>query len=290
MPEVESRMTRYLLGELSPEEMLQVENEYFRDEECFESIQALEDQLLRDFVRDEMDGNLRRRFEARYRSSPELLEKIEFARAVLSGLNVLAGERRGVMAAPTKQGWLSLREFFRFRLSVFQYATASLALFGIALGYVEWARSTRLELAIAQLQQEKSSLAQQKSSLDRALSERPKVPPLVASFILAPGMSRDQGGANVLFVPSGLGEVRLKLPLPQSIKYSGYRLVLQKSPSVQVSSEDLPSDALVDSGKALMFRVPSVSLRPGQYVLFVKGRSERGEYEDVQYYAFAVAK
>ena len=90
MPEAENRTTRYLLGELSPAEMLQLENDYFRDEELFESVQALEDQLLRDFVRDEMDNDLRRRFEARYRGSPELAKKIEFAQAVLSGLNLLA--------------------------------------------------------------------------------------------------------------------------------------------------------------------------------------------------------
>ena len=39
MPEAENRITRYLLGELSPAEMLQLENDYFRDEELFEFFQ-----------------------------------------------------------------------------------------------------------------------------------------------------------------------------------------------------------------------------------------------------------
>ena len=288
MPEAENRITRYLLGELSPAEMLQLENDYFRDEELFESVQALEDQLLRDFVRDEMDNDRRRRFEARYRGSPELAKKIEFAQAVLSGLNLLAEQRSGATAPAGPSRRLSIRDLFNFRVSVFQYATVGLALLGIGVGYVEWTRSARLELALANVQQEKNSLAQQKSALDRALSERPKEPPLVASFILMPGISRDQGGGNVLLVPSGLGEVRLKLPLPQAIKYAGYRIVLQRSPSGQVSSQDYPPDAVVDSGKAIVFSVPSVSLRAGQYILFVKGRSVRGDYEDVQYYPFEV--
>jgi hypothetical protein len=84
--------------------------------------------------------------------------------------------------------------------------------------------------------------------------------------------------------------VELKLPLQPRIKYAGFRVVLQRLPNTQVSIQDLAPDALVDDGNALKFSVPSVSLRPGQYVLFVKGRNGRGEYEDVQYYAFGVEK
>jgi anti-sigma factor RsiW len=291
MPEVEDRMTRYLLGELSPEETLQVETEYFRDDDCFESIQALEDQLLRDFVRGEMDPELYRRFQARYRSSPELAEKIEFAQAVFSGCRNLREEERQREVAARQRTLLStLRELFKFDFPAFQYAAAAVALLGVGLGYYEWTRAARLKSELAQFQDQNKSLAQQKSALDRALADMPKRPPLVASFVLMPGVSRDQSRATVLSVPDGLGSVEFKLPLPPGIKYASFRAVLQRVPDTKVSIQDLQPGALVDAGKALKLSVPSVSLKAGQYILFVKGRSERGEYEDVQYYAFGVEK
>ena len=291
MPEVEDRMTRYLLGELSPEEMLQVETEYFRDDDFFESIQALEDQLLRDFIRGEMAPDLYRRFQARYRSSPELAEKIEFAQAVFSGCRTLRLEERQREVAARQRTLLStLSELFKFDFPAFQYAAATVALLGMGLGYYEWTRASRLKSELAQFQEQNNSLAQQKSALDRALASVPKEPPLVASFVLMPGVSRDQSKATVLSVPDGLGSVDLKLPLPPGIKYAGFRVVLQRVPNTQVSIQDLPVGALVDDGMALRLRIPSVSLKAGQYILFVKGRSERGEYEDVQYYAFGVEK
>jgi hypothetical protein len=291
MPEVEDRMTRYLLGELSPEEMLQVETEYFRDEDYFESIQALEDQLVRDFIRGEMSPDLYRRFEARYRSSPELNEKIEFAQAVFSGCSsLIVEERRGVAATPSRDPLTYLRDFFRFTAPVFQYASAAVALLGIGLGYYEWTQTTRLKSELAQFREQNNSLAQQKSALDRAFADLPKIPPLVASFVLMPGVSRDQSKATVLSVPDGLGNVQFKLPLPSGMKYHGFRIVLQRVPTTLVSTQDLPPDALVDSGKALKLSIPSVSLKAGRYVLYVKGHTERGEYEDVQYYTFAVEK
>ncbi|MGA2220053.1 MAG: hypothetical protein ABSG51_18350 [Terracidiphilus sp.] len=291
MPEVEDRMTRYLLGELPPEEMLQVETEYFRDDDLFESIQALEDQLLRDFIRGEMAPDLYRRFHARYRSSPELAEKIEFAQAVFSGCRTLRQvERQREVAARQRTLLSTLRGLFKFDFPAFQYAAAAVALLGVGLGYYEWTRAARLKSELAQFQDLSKSLAQQKSALDRALASVPKAPPLVASFLLKAEVLRDLSQSTVLSVPNGLGNVELKLPLQPRIKYAGFRVVLQRLPNTQVSIQDLAPDALVDDGNALKFSVPSVSLRPGQYVLFVKGRNGRGEYEDVQYYAFGVEK
>jgi hypothetical protein len=291
MPEAEDRMTQYLLGELSPEEMLQIETEYFCDDNNFESIQALEDQLVRDFIRGEMAPDLYRRFQARYRSSPELAEKIEFAQAVFSGCrNLREEERQRAVAAHQRTLLSTLRELFNFDVPAFQYAAAAVALLGVGLGYYQWTRAARLKSDLAQFQDQNKSLAQQKSALDRALANVPKAPPLVASFVLMPGVSRDQSKPTVLAVPAGLDSVEFKLPLPPGITYPSFRVVLQRVSGAQVSLQDLSPSALVDKGRAMKLGVPSASLKAGQYLLFIKGLNGRGEYEDVQYYAFGVEK
>jgi cystathionine beta-lyase family protein involved in aluminum resistance len=81
--------------------------------------------------------------------------------------------------------------------------------------------------------------------------------------------------------------VQFTLPLPEAIKYSGYRAVLQRG-GAQVFSQELPRDALINSGKAIMVSITSMSLRPGRYILYVTGRHAGGPYQTVQYYAFFV--
>ncbi len=292
-PEVEARVRRYLLGDLPPDEALALESNYFEDDELFDSVQIMEDELVRDFLKGEMAPDLRQRFELRYSSSPELIKKIEFARAVLLASENLRSEKqpgRVLPAAADKRPSSTLWDFFRFRVSLFQYATV---IAGLAIGWFGlfmWTENSRLKLDLARVQNQNKSLADEKSLLSRALSERPKEPLLVASFILSPGVSRSDGASEPLVVPAGIGQVDFKVPLPSGVKYQGYRAVLQRLPSGQVSSQDLPPSAIVDSGRALIVGIPSVSLKAGRYVLYAKGRNERGEYEDVQYYAFAVAQ
>lgn len=292
-PEVEARVRRYLLGDLPPDEALALESNYFEDDELFDSVQIVEDELVRDFLKGEMAPDLRQRFELRYSSSPELIKKIEFARAVLLASESLRSEEQQgrVFPAPANRGPRStLWDFFRFRVSLFQYATVIAGLMIGWFGFFMWTENSRLKSDLARVQNQNRSLADEKSALSRALSDRPKEPLLVASFVLRPGVSRSDVTSETLVVPTGIGQVSFKVPLPRGIKYQGYRAVLQRLPAGEVSSQDLPPSAIVDSGRALMVGIPSVSLMTGRYVLYVKGRNERDEYEDVQYCAFAVAQ
>ena len=291
-PDTEERMIRYLLGELTPEEALSVETQYFEDDEFFQWVQFLEDELLRDFVRGEMDAGLRQRFERRYLNSPELLQKIKLTEAVFAESAKLHLESSAGSAVPSttahEQTKFSLRDFIRFRTPIFLYASAAALGLLVTVALFLWTQNSRLQSTIAQLRRENNSLEQQTSRLDRALSEKPKDMPLIASFILNPGVSRNQGAAAPLVIPTGIGMVRLTLPLPPGIKYPGFRIVLEKVPAAQITSQDLSQDALVDSGRSLLVSIPSVSLKPGRYLIYVNGRNERGELDNVQYYVFTI--
>src|ERR1700758_3504068 len=95
--ESDQRMIEYLLGELPRDQALLLEERYFHDGEYFESLQALEHELIRDFVNDEMAPDLRERFERRYRSSRDLAEKIAFVEAIRSEAGKLReGRQRGL--------------------------------------------------------------------------------------------------------------------------------------------------------------------------------------------------
>jgi hypothetical protein len=284
-PDVEDRIVRYLLGELPAAESLEIENAYFTDDEYFESIQGLEAELLRNFVTDRMPPDLRRRFSQRYQSSPDLLKKLEFARASATASATLRVVQRG-----TDGPVVTALRFIAglFQLPPFQFAMATVAMVALAAGVFFWRDNAHLRVEVARLERENRSRAEEKSSAQPTLATTPKEPLLLASFVLTAGVSRTQGEPQSVVVPKRIGLVQFSLPLPSGITYRGYRTILQKLPSNETSSQDLPPEAVVDSGRSLIAYIPSVSLEPGRYLLYVKGQNERGEFEDVQYYTFVV--
>jgi hypothetical protein len=76
----EALIVHYLLGELVADEKAALEERYFLDDELFESVRSIEDELIRDFLRGVLPVDRRRRFEARYLRSPQLRRKVELAR------------------------------------------------------------------------------------------------------------------------------------------------------------------------------------------------------------------
>jgi len=285
-PDAEDRIIRYLLGDLPAAESLEIEKAYFSDDEYFESIQGLEAELLRNFVTDRMPPDLRRRFSKHYQSSPDLLKKLEFARAsAAASINLRAaespsGNRVGIVR--------SIVSVFGFRFPAFQFAMASVAVVAAVVVMFFWRQNTRLKVEVAQLERTNHSLAEQRSPVDQTRPAKPTEVPILASFVLMPGISRDQGQVKSIVVPKGQGVIEFKLPLPSGVAYLAYRAILEKQPNDQISSRDLPVDAVVDSGHALIDHIPSAGLTPGRYILYVNGKNERGEFEDVQYYVFAV--
>src|SRR5262245_54934364 len=75
-------MTRYLLGELSDAEKRQIEETYFADPASLEELLAIQYDLIDEFVQGRLNVQDHERFEDRIRSSPTLLAKVEFARAL----------------------------------------------------------------------------------------------------------------------------------------------------------------------------------------------------------------
>jgi hypothetical protein len=84
-PDIEEEILRnYLLGNLLPEEQSQVEERLFLDREYFQSLQVAEDDLIDDYVYEELSTAERERFEAYYLSTPDRYEAVRLARALKS--------------------------------------------------------------------------------------------------------------------------------------------------------------------------------------------------------------
>ncbi|MEA2176087.1 MAG: hypothetical protein QOD00_3679 [Blastocatellia bacterium] len=72
----------YLLGNLQQEEKLQIEERLFFDEKYFQTLQAVEDDLIDDYIYEELSPNERNRFENYFLSTPERHESLRVAKAL----------------------------------------------------------------------------------------------------------------------------------------------------------------------------------------------------------------
>src|SRR5206468_403152 len=75
-------LVKYLLGDLSETEQVQVEDRAFADTEYLDAIEAVEADLIDTYVRGGLSQFERRAFERRFLTSPNRWSKVEFARAL----------------------------------------------------------------------------------------------------------------------------------------------------------------------------------------------------------------
>jgi len=72
----ETLITRYLLGELSEEQQVEIEDRAFEDKNYLASITAVENDLIDEYVRNELSGAERQRFEKRFLASAERRKRV----------------------------------------------------------------------------------------------------------------------------------------------------------------------------------------------------------------------
>jgi hypothetical protein len=79
----EKLMIRYLLGDVPEDEQIRVEERFFTDDEYFEQLLALEDDLIDDYVNGELTDRERKQFEGYFLASPTRRQRVEFAKTFM---------------------------------------------------------------------------------------------------------------------------------------------------------------------------------------------------------------
>jgi anti-sigma-K factor RskA len=127
----EKLMVQYLLGNLSVEEQVRIEDRAFSDSDYMGALEAAEADLIDAYVRDELSQSERRGFERRFLISPQRRSKVEFAR----DLARIAEELKAAEAAPSERpsGWLSLVGLVRAWHPALQFAVVLVALISVAV-------------------------------------------------------------------------------------------------------------------------------------------------------------
>ena len=316
----EKLISRYLLGELSEEQQVEIEDRAFADKEYLAAITAVENDLIDEYVRQELSETDRRKFEGRFLASAERRKRVEFAKALarvpveapapektvasqwswreslyafISGLNPAA--RFALSAAMlillVGGAWL-LTTTLRLRSQLTQLQAENQS--RKALEQQIEAERRRNEELNARLNQEKQQREQTDESL-RQLSETadptsPPPRPVIASLTLLPGISRGGGDKPSLVMPGDARLVRLNIGIDPEEQYKNFAVELRTTAGRHVWNRENLAARNRGGARAIGLTLPASVLKSGEYELRLRGLKEGGEAEDIGFYYFDVKK
>lgn len=325
----EKLITQYLLGELPEEQQIEIEDRAFSDKEFLASVTAVENDLIDEYVREELPEAMRQRFETRFLASEGRRKRIEFARALVQLADESRVRERGTTTVPAAPvSWRDALAAFIHGLNPVANIALAAATLVVLLGgawliiqtltlrkqltqlqaqhqsqqndrqtlerQVDAERRRSEELA-AQLNQEKQQRAQSDESL-RRLSETvnqqtPEAPrPIIASLTLLPGMARGATTQPKLVLPANATVAQLQIGIEPEETYKSFGVDLRTLAGRPVWTRDSLPARSARGGRSIRLTLPASALIPGEYELRLKGKTDTGATEDVGFYYFEVMK
>jgi hypothetical protein len=296
----ETWQVKYLLGNLTEEEQVEVEDRAFADADYLSALEATEADLIDAYVRGELSPSDRRSFELRFLTSPERRRKVEFARALATI------ESESTTEEPRAAGRLSfLRAFWGWN-PVVQFASGIAALICIAGGVWLVSENAATRSRVTALEAERRDSEVREQSLRQRLSEEQSRAaalaaqnqqpseaaraPLVASLVLVPGLSRAQTRVEQLVLSPSVQIARIEIQLDARDDYPRFRAELRTRGGEEVLSRSNLVRRNAGSGFAVSVDVPASALAAGDYELALKGITADRTSEDVGYYYFGVQR
>ena len=312
-------MVRYLLGQLPEEDQLRLEEQFFTDDESYEQLLALEDELKYDYATGELAGSERERFKERFLVTPEDRKKLAFSSALITKVApppeaVVASEVTSTLSKDNSW-WRPLATFLNLQNPVVRYSFAAAALM-VVLGTV-WLIAERFRTGTPQMAEREPQSQQQESaqrngqtnnapasgqgqptpSQEQVVEQRQKKPaipednsvPSIATFLLTPGLTRDGGEMRELVIGKA-SQVHLTLGLRRNTEHPSYRAVLRTLEGAEVWSQSGLSARRAGARQAVVVQLRSTLLAGGDYELILQGARPAGNYEDVDEYYFRIVK
>jgi hypothetical protein len=309
--ENEKLIIRYLLGDLPEEESVRIEDRYFADDDFFEELAIVEEELISDYEHGKLTGHERERFKDKYLSSPTRRNRVEFSRNLMNALSIERGSTKPDRSE--SRSWL--RTLLTSRNRSLQFALSAAALLFLAvtsLLVIEYFRArneiNRLQSERATLEQREKEMAEQAEQqrahngellarLEREQNDRQKLeqelaglqPQAIKEFDLFSNALRGDSATKSFTIPNRTKTVRLKLYLePDS--YKSYRATIQNAKGEKAWSKSGLQARKTSSGKELVVGLPAELFSSGDYTLTLGGATAKGDYEDVSDYDFKVVK
>lgn len=323
----EALIARYLLGELSEEQQIEIEDRAFADKEYLATITAVENDLIDEYVRHDLSASDRSRFEERFLASAERRKRVEFAKALARVESEVAAPAKSVVQPATSWSWRDSFYAFISGLNPAARFAAVAAMLLLVVG-AAWlfTETLRLRRQLTQLQADDQSRQNQRRALEQQIEQErkrneelnarlnqeqqqskqseesprqlnetgdvtnPPPRPVIASLTLLPGLSRGEGQKPNLVLPANAQSVRLQVGIDPEEQYKTFAVEVRTLAGRQVWTRDNLSARNRRGIRAIGLTLPATALKPGDYELRLRGNTEGSGTEDVGFYYFTVKK
>ena len=284
-------LVKYLLGSLTEEEQVEIEDRAFSDPTYLTALETAEADLIDAYIRGQLSQAERHAFERRFLTSPGRRSKIEFARALAS----TASESR---LAPTPTPMQRLLTLLRGRGATMQMA-AAFAMLILVLG-ASWlaVQNMAMRSRMAALEAQRHDLELREHALQRKLavqsrevqSPAPAPTParVVASLVLLPGLTRGEHTLKRLDLTPSTQIAHVEIQLEAADDYRRFRAQLRKRSGQEILTLGSLSRHQTGAGYLVSFDVPASALVEGEYELELKAILNDQSVQDVGYYYFSV--
>ncbi|MGZ5434629.1 MAG: hypothetical protein ACXWID_01730 [Pyrinomonadaceae bacterium] len=265
----QTTIREYLLGRLPSEQQAHFEELLLTSDEVFEELGNVEDELVDEYVREELTASDRESFESHFIAAPEHQAKLRFARTFRKyvaaegpeyqvATDERVAEELPMQAIRPSSRWFG---FLPIRNPIYGYAmTAAVVLLVVGVSWIGW----------------------------RNLNSGPRDPGRVLSFVLAPGLSRgDPEGGNRLTFPADTGTVRLQLLLPENRHESYGASLVDAEGRTLTTNRNLPKE-LVNGQPGVVLDVAASLMPAGDYQVKLNGVNRDGNSESVASYSFRI--
>jgi hypothetical protein len=308
-------LARYVLGGLSDRERERLEEEYFEDDEAFEQIMIAEEDLIDAYVRGELSAEERAQFEAHVLTSPQMRERVQFARALAGAVSDARPAGVASEAADVPRPGFIAALFGRGAALRLTFAAAAVVVV-VFLAWFLFVRVRTREESQPVRAELTPTVEPTRESQPPATPEQAQVPtppeveptrpttnggpqpspgrsnnqiprPSVASFVLTPGLVRGGGGAT-LQVPRNASSIALRLNV-EANTHTSYRAVVETADRREVWRADSIAPPIAGGTLALP-ALPARDLPPGDYILLLSGKRPDGTFEGVADYSFRVVR
>jgi hypothetical protein len=266
-------LVEYLLGDLSEDQRREIEQQYFTDDDAYEALLAVENELAYDYAAGGLSPQQRQRFEQRLLGTPDQRARIETARALL----------RRVQPASTRAWW----------------PLAAAALLVLAFGgwlAVDLARrsddSERASIAPPAVPAPGTAATPGAAEPGAAAQPPPAAGlparlPTVIAVTLRPGLVRSSDSGTRIVIPANAGVVRVTLEMPSTAteSYRSYRVAIRNAEGAAIWS-----GAPLRPTLPLVIEVPPRALAAGDYEIVLSGATGTSTSEDLAEYYFSVVR
>jgi hypothetical protein len=313
--EQETELRRYLLGDLSLADQVLVEQRLFLDDEYAELAQAVEDELVDEYVHDDLDHGERKKFESHFLKQPEHKDNLKIAEALKKHLHseVVVQPQSSVSSTPST--------LIARRKPIVWYALAAvLIVFSILMwiGLQSLRRKSSEPLETHQQQpaqtpanikpnpspslvvnredhQGDQQVAPRNSNSEpdqrqaNKLNDKPQSAANFTAVILPGAGSRGDGQITKVTISNEVKELTLMLPLIQTGKYDKYHFELLHDGNT-IATGDLKQQVHPKWGRVVFVRVPASSLTEQSYDIKLHRLARPGVSSEETNYPFTLER